>query len=181
MLDTIIAISIIVVALVIGIIIVIALRKKYDVSNVYKEKQEPKEFNLEIKKPYMEISELKFLETLNRVLPPECVAFPKVGVENLVGPKGDKVGFNAICGTYVDICVFLISTMEPLLVIELVEENTIKQGLKLTNINVIKALNSVKIPIIKYTMSDKIDKDDLKTKVLKSIKSDALVQMIAKK
>lgn len=178
--ETIIAVGIVLVALIIGVSIIVILRRKYSNNNV-NEVATPKEFNLEIKKPYLTMAELKFLETLNKVLPFECVAFPKVGVDSLVAPKGDKLGYNAISGNYVDICVFLIQTMEPLLVIELVEENTIKQGLKVMNANTIKALNAVKIPIIKYAMSDKIDKEDLKTKVLKSLKNDVLVSLITKK
>lgn len=181
MTEIIIAVSIVLVALIIGIVIIVSLRKKYDISKDYLNKQEPKEFNLEIKKPYLKFEELKFLETLNKVLPAECVAFPKVGVDAILNPKGDKIGYNTIVGKYVDVCIFLIKTMEPVLVIDLVEENTLKQGLKLIDANVIKALNSVKIPIIKYAMSDKIDKDDLKTRVLKSLKNDALVSIITKK
>ena len=177
--EAIIAVGIILVAVIIGIAIIVILKRKYSTANV--QSNTPKDFNLEIKKPYLSMAELKFLETLNKILPFECVAFPKVGVDTLVAPKGDKLGFNAITGNYVDICVFLIQTMEPLLVIELVEENTLKQGLKVMNTNTIKALNAVKIPIIKYAMSDKIDKDDLKTKVLKSMKNDVLVSLITKK
>lgn len=178
--EAIIAVSIILVALIIGIAIIVILKRKYSTSSA-KDTATPKEFNLEIKKPYLTMPELRFLETLNKVLPVECVAFPKVGVDTLVTPKGDKNGFNAVAGNYVDICIFYIKTMEPLLVIDLVEENTLKQGLKIMNTNTIKALNAVKIPIIKYAMSDKIDKDDLKTKVLKAIKSDVLVSLITKK
>ena len=181
MTEIIIAGSIILVALIIGLIITVSLRKKYSISNEILNKQQPKEYNLEIKKPYLRFEELKFLETLNKVLPAECVAFPKVGVDAMVNPKGDKVGYNTIVGKYVDVCVFLIKTMEPLLVIDLVEDNTLKQGLKIMDNNVIKALNSVKIPIIKYAMSEKIDKEDLKTRVLKSLKNDALVSIITKK
>ena len=177
--DTIIAVGIILVAFIVGISIIVILKRKYSLKE--ETSSTPQSFNLEIKKPYLSMAELRFLETLNKVLPVECVAFPKVGVDSLVAPKGDKLGFNAITGNYVDICVFLIQTMEPLLVIELVEENTLKQGLKVMNTNTIKALNAVKIPIIKYAMSDKIDKDDLKTKVLKSLKNDVLVSLITKK
>ena len=179
MMDTIIPVGIILVAFIIGISIIIILKRKYSIKE--EPSKAPQSFNLEIKKPYLSMAELKFLETLNKVLPVECVAFPKVGVDTLVAPKGDKLGYNAITGNYVDICVFLIQTMEPLLVIELVEENTLQQGLKVMDTNTIKALNAVKIPIIKYVMSDKIDKDDLKTKVLKSLKNDLLVSLITKK
>ena len=64
---------------------------------------------------------------------------------------------------------------------DLTASDAAKQGLKVMNANTIKALNAVKIPIIKYAMSDKIDKDDLKTKVLKSLKNDVLVSLITKK
>lgn len=179
--DILIPIAIIVVAIAVAIVIVVSLRKKYNVSNVYAGQSAPKDFNLQLKKPYMELAELKFLEILNRVLPSECIAFPKVAVNNLVEPKGDKLGYNAISGNSVDICIFLIKTMEPILVIDLADDNTLSKGLKVLEPNVIKALNAVKIPVLKYTITDKIDREDLKTKILKSIKNDILVQFITKK
>lgn len=180
--ETIIAISIIVLALIIGAIIIIVCRKKLSVNSVSSSKgQNEESFNLKINSPYMKLEELKFLETLNRILPTECIAFPKVGVDTLVSPNGDRVGFNKIVGKYVDVCVFLIKTMEPILVIDLYEDDTIKQGLKILDTNIVKALNAVKLPILKVTMKDKMDLDELKTKILKSIKNDALVQIITKK
>lgn len=180
--EIIIAISVILVALIIGIVIIVVCRKKLgSVSNDTQKSKIPEKFNLKLNKSYMNIKELKFLEILNRVLPTECIAFPKVGVDTIISPDGDKVAYNLIVGQNVDICVFLIKTMEPILVVELYENDTIKQGLKVQNVNVIKALNTVKLPILKYVMKDEIDKDELKEKVLKSIKAEALVQIITKK
>ena len=90
MTEIVIAGSIILVALIIGVIIIVSLRKKYSISKDILNKQQPKEYNLEIKKPYLRFEELKFLETLNKVLPAECVAFPKVGVDAMVNPALNK-------------------------------------------------------------------------------------------
>ena len=179
--EVLIAILIIVLALIIGAVIIIVCRKKLNVNSNTSKSNAEQSFNLKINSPYMQLDELKFLEILNRALPTECIAFPKVGVDTLLSPNGDKVGFNKIVGKYVDVCVFLIKTMEPILVIDLYEDDTIKQGLKVLDTDIIKALNSVKLPILKITMKKDLDKDELKTKVVKSIKNDALVHIITKK
>lgn len=181
MTETIYALVVVIVSLVIAIVLYFSLKQKLKVEQDTIKKAQPSELNLVINKKYLGIKELKFLELLNRVLPTECIAFPKVGVDTILSPTNNKLGYNSIVGNYVDVCIFLIKTMEPILVIDLYEDNTIKQGLKILNTDVVKALNSVKLPILKYVLKDDIDKDELKMEVLKSIKNEYLVEILTKK
>lgn len=175
--DYIIAVIILASGLLIGTIIFIALRRKYGM-NVLKQKQvnATVEFSLKLHKPFMSGEEMKFLEVLHRALPNEVIAFPHVPVKQIVEPKDNKVAYNQIDGN-LDICVFLIKTMEPILVIDLYENDPIKQGLKIIEPVIVKALNAAKLPSLKVVMQETYDEDELRAKVISSLKPEMLLQL----
>ena len=176
--DYIIAIIILSSAVFIGLIAFILLRRKYDShTKVKKPKNVELEYSLKLHKPFMTAGEMKFIEVLHRALPNEVIAFPHISVQKIVEPKDNKVAFNLLQGQYVDICVFLIKTMEPILVIDLYEEDPIKQGLKVIDASVLKALNTVKLPSMKVVMKETYDEDELRAKVISSLKPEMLLQL----
>lgn len=102
--------------------------------------------DLNLHKQYMDYREVIFYEYLQRALPDGCVAFPRVGVDNIVEPKGSKNFYNAIMSKYVDYVVFMKKTMKPILYIDLYEDSLSEQILKEEDKNVEGALKAVKLP-----------------------------------
>lgn len=150
----------------IAALIIVVLKKQYGKDRGMITKSEPKSVSVEIQKRYLKPNEVIFLKNLDRVLPAEFVAYPKVGVDNLVKPKSDKILYNTILSQYIDVCVFLKSTMEPVLAIDLYENSPVEQQMKQLHPNVIKAMQAVKIPIIKYLLAEEYNLIDLRTKVI---------------
>ncbi len=128
--------------------------------------------DLSIKERYMDIREVIFYEYLQRALPDGCVAFPRVGVDNVVQPKGSKNFYNAIMSKYVDYVVFIKKTMKPILYVDLYEDSLSEQILKEEDKNVENALKAIKLPkltvkvdpnneydveLMRYDIADAID------------------------
>ncbi len=167
--DAIIALIVLAVVLTIAFVIVFVLKRKFGKDRGMITKDEPKIVNVEVKKPFMVNEEVVFLKNLYNVLPAEFVAFPHVGVDNLVKPKGDKVLYNTILSQYIDIAIFLKATMEPVLAIDLYSPSPVAQALKQTHPNVKKALQTVGIPLMEYQLSEEYDLMELKAKVFDAL------------
>lgn len=178
--DVVIPLVIILLIFAVAAVIVFFLKRKYGKDRGMITKDIPKTVYVEIKKCYMKPDEVSFLKSLNNVLPAEFVAYPKVGVDNLVQPKNDKVLYNTILSQYVDVCVFLRSTMEPVLAIDLYEASPIEQQMKKLHPNVITALQTVKIPLIQYQVSEEYNLVELRTKVIEAMPS-KMVAMLKEK
>ena len=59
-------------------LIVFVLKRKFGKERKMITKHQPKSVNVEIRKPYMKPNEIVFLKNLDKVLPAEFVAYPKV-------------------------------------------------------------------------------------------------------
>lgn len=155
----------IVAILIILIIIIVTLIKKAEDK---REQDGPKiEFSdgdLNLHAQYMDYREVVFYEYLLRSLPEGCVAFPKVGVNTIVEPKGSKNFYNAIMSKYVDYVVFMKKNMKPLLYIDLYEDSLSEQIIKEEDKNVVNALKAVKLPklAIKVQPNNVYDVETLK-------------------
>ena len=147
------------------------LKRKYGNDRGMITKDIPKTVYVEIKKCYLKPEEVSFLKSLAKVLPAEFVAYPKVGVDNLVQPKNDKVLYNTILSQYIDVCVFLRTTMEPILAIDLFSASPVEQQMKKLHPNVIKAMQTVKIPLIQYQIAEEYNLIELRTKVIEAMPS----------
>lgn len=167
--DAIIALIVLAVVIAVAFVISFVLKKKFGSDRGMITKDEPKTVNVEIKKPYMETDEVTFLKNLYKVLPAEFVAFPHVGVDNLVKPKNDKVLYNTILSQYIDVAVFLRATMEPVLAIDLYSPSPVAQQLKQMHPNVKKALQTVGINLLEYQIAEEYDLMQLKTKVIDAL------------
>ncbi|MBQ2864461.1 MAG: DUF2726 domain-containing protein [Clostridia bacterium] len=166
-------IPLVIIFLIFGVaaVIVVFLKRKYGNDRGMITKDIPKTVYVEIKKCYLKPEEVSFLKSLTKVLPAEFVAYPKVGVDNLVQPKNDKVLYNTILSQYIDVCVFLRTTMEPILAIDLFSASPVEQQMKKLHPNVIKAMQTVKIPLIQYQISEEYNLIELRTKVIEAMPS----------
>ena len=79
----------------------------------------PGKLEVELKKEYVSGEEMKLVEYIHKALPKEFIAFPRVGVDQIVNPTKNRVAYNSIMSKYLDICVFYRKTMEPVLVIDI--------------------------------------------------------------
>lgn len=127
--------------------------------------------DLTIADQYMDVREVIFYEYLQRALPHNCVAFPKVGVDSILKPKGSKNSYNSILSKYVDYIVFNKQTMKPVLYVDLYDDSLNEQILKEEDKNVENALKAVKLPKIsvKVTEDNKYDIESLKYEIANAL------------
>lgn len=158
-------------------LIVFVLKRKFGKERKMITKHQPKSVNVEIRKPYMKPNEIVFLKNLDKVLPAEFVAYPKVGVDNIISPKNDKILYNTILRQYVDVCVFLRTTMEPVLAIDLYENSPVEQQLKQFHPNVVTALKTVKLPIVQFLLAEEYNLIELRTKIIDAMPSKMIAML----
>lgn len=164
--DIIIPLIIVATILVISGLIIFGLKRIYGKDRGMITKSEPKIVNVELKKHFIGKPETQFLKNIYKILPAEFVAFPMVGVDCLVSPKGDKVLYNTILSQYVDVCIFLKDSMQPVLAIDLFEPSPVEQQMKQLHPNVKKALSTVGIPLMTYQLSEGYSIVELRSKII---------------
>ena len=169
----------IVVAIVAGIFIAIRLNKKV-LKNMDAVNWDKVKINGMLKKhtPILWPKELEFYEMFKSVIPKDFLIIPKLGVDEIVKPNGNLLLFNAIKTEHVDFCVVNISNMEPIMVIDTyypsISDSTIQELPK----PVLKALESVNIPVVKYEILDvPYDKDAVFKHFLDAINPIALAHL----
>ena len=173
-------IIIIISAVVIGVFLSIKLNRK--VTNNAK-KIDWNNFNAkgQLKKhiPMLWPKELEFYYMFRSVLPKEFMIMPKLGVDEIVKPTGGNlVLFNAVKDEHVDYCVVKVSTMEPIAVIDTYYPSISDSTMQKLENSVIKAFESVTIPVITYEILDvPYDKDKILKKFLESIDPVVLAQL----
>lgn len=153
--STIIPIIAIAITLLICIIIVIIIKKKFKEPNIKPTTLQPN--SVVLVENYCSEIEMKFLEALHKAMPRELIAFPYVGVDNIITSKNDKNVYNKILSKYIDVCIFYRRTMQPVLAIDLFNSNPIKQALKKMDSDVYDALKLVNIPIVEIKLVDNYD------------------------
>ena len=169
--DIVLPLVIICLIIAVAAVIIYFLKRKFGEDRGMVTKDIPKQVYVELKKRYLKPEEVSFLKCLSKVLPAEFVAYPKVGVDNLVQPKNDKVLYNTILSQYIDVCVFLRTTMEPVLAIDLFSPSPVEQQMKKLHPNVIKAMQTVKIPLIQFQVAEEYNLIELRTKVIDAMPS----------
>ena len=172
-------ILILAVGLTIAIVVYMALKKrglpdKNIALKVGKGKPE-----VELNKCYITAEEMKILEYVHKALPKDFIAFPRVGVNQIVSPTINLVAYNSILSKYLDICVFYRKTMEPLLVIDLQWDNEIKQQFKVMDNNVVAVLNAVKLKVVPIKVEPAYDIAELRKKLLSAL-PDKMIAMLKK-
>ncbi len=134
---------------------------------------------VELNKCYITAEEMKILEYVHKALPKDFIAFPRVGVNQIVSPTKNLVAYNSILSKYLDICVFYRKTMEPLLVIDLQWDNEIKQQFKVMDNNVVAVLNAVKLKVVPIKVEPAYDIAELRKKLLSAL-PDKMIAMLKK-
>mgnify|MGYP004639420047 CR=1 FL=1 len=177
--DVALPILILAVGFTIAIVVYIALKKrglpdKNIALKVGKGKPE-----VELNKCYITAEEMKILEYVHKALPKDFIAFPRVGVNQIVSPTKNLVAYNSILSKYLDICVFYRKTMEPLLVIDLQWDNEIKQQFKVMDNNVVAVLNAVKLKVVPIKVEPAYDIAELRKKLLSAL-PDKMIAMLKK-
>lgn len=124
-----------------------------------------KEGNVAINNEYLNREEIKFLEFINKIITKEYVVYPKVGVENIVKPIGNRMLYNSILGTYVDYCMFEKSTMKPILVLDIYDNSFGDEPLTLMSQNITEILKKVNLPILSIQVKDKYNEEEIKQKI----------------
>lgn len=148
-------IIILAITLFICIIIIIIIKKRFKEHHVDLKPLQPN--SVVLVDNYCTEIEMKFLEALHKAMPRELIAFPYVGVDNIITPKNDKNIYNKILSKYVDVCIFYRRTMQPVLAIDLFNSNPIKQTLKKMDSDVYEALKIANIPIVEIKLVDNYD------------------------
>lgn len=166
---------------IIGLGLIIALFTYFGIKkhNFGENKKNKKKGSLEVEinKEFVSGEEMKLLEYVHKALPKDFIAFPRVGVDQVVKPKKNLVAYNSIMTKYVDICVFLRKTMEPLLVIDILWDNEAKQQFRDMDMNVLDVLNTVKLKVVKIKVEPAYDVPNLR-KTLLSAMPDKIIAML---
>lgn len=175
--DVILPILILVVGFVIAIIVYTNLRKKTLPNKDMAQNLGKGNVELELNKNYLTNEEMKVLEYVHKAMPKDFIAFPRVGVSQLVSPTKNMVAFNSISNKFVDICVFYRKTMEPVLIVDLVWDNAVKQQFKVMDENVKNALNKVKLKIVGLKIEPAYDVEELRKKLLSALPDKMVAQL----
>ena len=138
---------------------------------------EEKMTDVVIKPTYCTEDEMRFLEALHKALPRECIGFPKVGLDNIIDPKGNVNDYNKLLAKYADVCIFLRASMKPILIIDLYSQGDLAQKISKLDENILKMLKLIKIPVLQIEVQDTYIVEDLKAKVLNAMNSDVVVGM----
>jgi|LGOV01.1.fsa_nt_gb hypothetical protein len=103
---------------------------------------------------YLHHDAFKFFNILNRSIPAEYVAFPKVGVDNIVDPAGNLIAYKAIGGQYVDFCIFKRTTMKPVAVVDLIDPRIGTTPIKKQDGAVTKSLEAINMPVLEFNVQN---------------------------
>lgn len=177
--DVALPILILVVGITIAILVYLSLKKKGLPDKNIALKVGKGKPEVELNKCYVTPEEMKVLEYVHKALPKEFIAFPRVGVNQVVSPTKNLVAYNSILSKYLDICVFYRKTMEPLLVIDLQWDNEVKQQFKVMDDNVVAVLNAVKLKVVPIKVEPAYDIAELRKKLLGAL-PDKMIAMLKK-
>lgn len=174
--DTYIGVAIIVVGLIIAIFTYWGL-KKHNFGGKSKGKKMKGSLEVELKKTFASEEEMKLIEYLHKALPKDFIAFPRVGVNQIVNPTKNLVAYNSILSKHVDACIFVRKTMEPVLVIDILWDNEAKQQFRDMDTQVVDVLNAVKLKVVKIKIEPAYDIPSLRKTLLNAM-PDKLVAML---
>lgn len=173
---TIIPIIIIVLTIIAFFYIIITYKKK---EKLHTKKTVAPGSNIKLINEYCSTEEMLFLAALHNAMPLDLIAFPCVSLGKIVEPKGDKIQFNKVYTKYVDIVVFLRKNMQPVLVIDLISPNPIKQAMKALDDDIIETLKYVKLPLLQTKIKDRYVLEELKKDIINAL-PDKVVAMLIK-
>lgn len=130
-----------------------------------------------LKEPYLPAKAFAFYNALQRALPLTVIAFPRVGVDNIVQPAGDLVAYKAIQAKYVDFAIFDKSTMKPLAVVDLIDKSLVAGSIIQQDLAITKSLQTVNIPVLEFEVQPKYNEKEILAKFLDSQDPYTIAQM----
>lgn len=141
---------------------------------IFKKNKKDKNSSMEIDGPinvavvdkFMYRKEVEFYYFLCSILPKDKIAFPKVGVDNILFPTVNKIAYNSLMSKYVDFVVFDEKSMKPLLVIDVYDDSYNDEILDEQEPFVKKVLKEVELPIISVKIRGNYDTEEVKNKIL---------------
>ncbi len=178
--DNILPILILVVGLGVAIWVYLSLKKRTKENKDIALKGKGSKLEVKLKSQYATEQEMKILEYIHKAIPKDFIAFPRVGVNQIVEPTKNLIAYNSILTKYVDICVFYRKTMEPVLIIDLLwDNNEVKQQFKVMDDSVVNVLKAVKLNVMPLKVEPAYDIAELRKKIL-SILPDKMIAMLKK-
>ena len=165
------------VTLLISFIIVAVLKNKTKNISIVKQKTTLSNASVKLVQSYFSPAEMHFLECIYRALPKEFIAFPYVSLEKILQPLETKVDFNIASSKIIDVCIFLQSTMEPVLAIDLFSPSPLNNSLKKIDQDVITLLKKVGLPFIQIRLEDEYNIKILKNDLLNAMNDKTLAKL----
>lgn len=167
--DIILAVAIVCLFLALAYIVFSSLSKKMAHSQ---SKSKGAKFEGQVKvtlhKPYLPAERFRFYNVLQRALPLEYIAFPNVGVDNIVKPAGDLVAYNAIAGKYIDYVIFKKLDMSPVAVVDLIDQSLSLTSVMQQDPAITKTLRAINIPVLEFLVEDKYNEKEILARFLDS-------------
>ena len=149
--------------------------EKIKVKKEKKIKQKPEDM-IDLKGSYVDIAdkflfrkEFKLLIIVNRILPKGYVAFPKVGVDLILVPLGNKTLYDSIQNQYIDLVVFEEDTMKPKVAIDLYDGTIGDEQLDVENPTVVKALKVAELPLISFRVKTDYTTEEIKDPIYEAL------------
>lgn len=153
----------------IGVIIGNSIKNKMDYSqNHTKGAKFEGQVKVTLHKPYIPGESFKFYNALQRALPLEFIAFPNVGVDNIVKPAGNLIAYNAIAGKYIDFVIFKKNGMVPVAVVDLINPSVTLSSIMQQDVSISKTLKAINMPILEFMVEEKYNEKEILARFLDS-------------
>ena len=134
-----------------------------------KQTAEVKNVSLTVITPFMERKEILFWKYLNMILPKGMVAVPKVGLNTLVMPDGDRNIFNLVSDKALDFVIFLEEDMSVKLVIDIYDNSFNDRGLSEQDPYLVDILSKLKIKVLQVLVANDFDKQKTRKDIYKAL------------
>lgn len=150
-------------------------KKKEKVIKKEKKTKENKEL-IDFKGSYVDLSkkflfrkELKFLAFVNRILPPQYIIFPKIGLDLILEPVGNRDLYNSVANKYIDMVIFEEATMKPVVAVDLYDGTIGNEQLDVEGTDIIKAFEIAGLPLLTFKIKTDYTEAEIKTPIFKAL------------
>ncbi len=145
--------------------------KKVKEKKVKQKKQETtiKNVHLTVQDTFMVRKELLFWKYLNSILPRRFVAVPKVALNTLVVPDGDKTIFNLVADKSLDFVIFSEQNMHPVLVIDIFDKSFNDENLEEQDPFLVEILSKLNLKVLHILVANDFDREEAKKAIFKAL------------
>lgn len=113
--------------------------------------------------------ELEFQKFMQDHLPKSMVMFPKICLESITKPFGNRNQYNAISSKYLDFVIFQVSDMRPIIAVDLIHNASSNTNVAKYDNNVLAALKGIHLPVMRITVQDFYVYDEIKEEMKKCV------------